>query len=84
MRLDISGLWAVASVIGGQLVSGWLLPAIENSAQSNWWRVRLTTLQHTSVLAVQLVSGLTAACCLLYASIVFDALVYWMVFVSKY
>lgn len=57
VRLNIiSGLQAVNGVIGVQLLSASLLPAIVDLAEDKNWRVRLAIIEHTPVLAIQLVS----------------------------
>lgn len=57
VRLNIiSGLQAVNAVIGVQLLSASLLPAIVDLAEDKKWRVRLAIIEHTPVLATQLVS----------------------------
>ncbi|CAN0279730.1 unnamed protein product, partial [Hapterophycus canaliculatus] len=57
VRLNIiSGLQAVNGVIGVQLLSASLLPAIIDLAEDKKWRVRLAIIEHTPVLAIQLVS----------------------------
>lgn len=57
VRLNIiSGLQAVNGVIGVQLLSASLLPAIVDLAEDKKWRVRLAIIEHTPVLAIQLVS----------------------------
>lgn len=57
VRLNIiSGLQAVNGVIGVQLLSASLLPAIMELAEDKKWRVRLAIIEHTPVLATQLVS----------------------------
>ena len=58
MRLNIiSGLQAVSGVIGVQLLSASLLPAIVDLAEDKKWRVRLAIIEHTPVLAIQFVSA---------------------------
>ena len=56
VRLNIiSGLQAVNSVIGVHLMSAALVPAIVDLAEDKKWRVRLAIIEHTPVLAIQLV-----------------------------
>ena len=63
VRLNIiSGLQAVNGVVGVQLLSASLLPAIVDLAEDKKWRVRLAIIEHTPVLAIQLVSGERAGC----------------------
>lgn len=47
------------SVIGVELLSASLLPAIVDLAEDKKWRVRLAIIEHTPVLAIQLVSPLS-------------------------
>ena len=62
MRLNIiSGLQAVNGVIGVHLLSASLLPAIVDLAEDKKWRVRLAIIEHTPVLAIQLVRERAAA-----------------------
>lgn len=43
-------------MIGVELLSASLLPAIVDLAEDKKWRVRLAIIEHTPVLAIQLVS----------------------------